>query len=341
MGASIVILVSLALGLGFQLGAHAQEFQLIPPTRDRSGAILQSQTGRAYLQTSSAGKKRRLPVRRDELLSTLAEVDGGWIAAGASTHRNDLVVISIAGSSIERLDTPPGRGSDFRLRPRVLNNEGAGPALAWLEGPDLKSLSIRISNLLPSGWTEIASMPRRLRGGQTGLSVAPLADGSYLLVWAEFDGSDDDLMYARLIGQTVTPPKRVGPDNQVPDVMPSVIDVPGGALLAWSQLDNGDYRIKIRRFEGTSWGSARTHGPPGALRPELRLQGNALHLLYREAWPRRWAVEEIRPSGRAERRASVALESLHPPVVESVDNENVVLRWSVADSYSATWRQIR
>ncbi len=336
-----VILSLLALLISDHLMAGASEYQLIQPTRNNSGAVLHSKTGRAHLETPG-GSRKSLALRRDERLTTLAEVGSGWITAGIreKSSRRELVLMSISNSRVDRLDSPAGQSARYRLNPTLLGNDSRLEGLAWLEGPDIKSLSVRLAFFQESSWSNPVEVPRPTKGSQSGLSATLLADGSWLLVWAAFDGTDDDIFYSQVIGDLVTRARRVTANNRVPDVMPSILASDSGALLAWSQLEDGDYRIKISRFDGSAWSGARTHGPPGSLRAQLSLQDNQVSLVYREAWPRSWTVSELGLSGRAQRRANFAVASDDRPIIAQSSGGTVVLRWAGAQPSEAAWKSV-
>ncbi|MEJ2086445.1 MAG: hypothetical protein P8Y44_12335, partial [Acidobacteriota bacterium] len=286
--------------------AESPEYRLIQPNRNQSGAILRSWPGNAYLDRADGYSTAR-PLRRHATLTTLTEVSPGWIAAGVSQNgrHGDLVLISIEGAKATRLSPPEGQDSFFRLRPTILSSESTLHGLSWLEGPDIRSLTVHLARRGPEGWSDTVAVPRRSGRGQTGLTAVDLADGASLLVWAEFDGTDDDLFFSRLEGDSLSPPRRIVANNAVPDITPSLVSMGGEILLAWSQLESGDYRIKISHFDGETWSSPRTFGPPGAQRPDLRRTGESLSLVYRQAWPRSWIVAELGTDGRSLRSAGV------------------------------------
>jgi len=328
MNVLVLALLVLVFWSGEPATGETPGYRLIQPTQDQSGAMLRSRPGRAYLERSN-GHRKALPLRRDEVLTTLTEVSDGWIAAGTKEdgRSGDLVLISIEGSQASRLLPPEGEGSTFRLRPTLLVRDSRLQGLSWLEGPDFRSLAINLALKDPEGWSHTVAVPRRSGRGQTGLTAVSMADGTSLLVWAEFDGTDDDLFFSRLVGDSLTAPRRIVANNAVPDITPSLISTEDDVLLAWSQLEDGDYRIKISRFEGESWSAPRTFGPPGAQRPELRRTGDNLSMIYRQAWPRRWIVTELGLDGRSERTAGVVENLPDPPVIGRVDDHTIELEW--------------
>ena len=334
---SAILSLFLAI-IGLQVRADVVEYELIQPVHNNSGVILHSRTGDARIETGS-GVRRRLPVRRDETLTAVSEVGMGWVMTGTrdDVSRREIVMISVEGASVRRMAAPGGQSERFRVRPTTLLGTGSElEGLAWLEGADLKSLSVRLARRQPSEWSDVVEIAPATKGSQSGLTASVLSDGNWLLVWAAFDGNDDDLFFSRMIGDTVSRPARLT-RNGVPDVMPSLIASDNGALLAWSQLEDGDYRVKVSYFDGAAWSSPRTHGPPGAQRAELTRHNEQVRLVYRQAWPRGWIVSEISSSGRTERRAEFSVSSSSRPVITNSTGSTLQMRWPRVGSREAQW----
>jgi hypothetical protein len=327
--------------MGLEVWADVAEYELVQPVRNDSGVILHTKTGHARIETDS-GILKRLPVRRDETLSSIAEIETGWVLTGTkdSISRREIVMIAVEGSGARRLAAPGGQSEPFRVRPAAVLGPGSElEGLAWLEGPDLRSLSVRFARRQPSEWSEVVEIAPATRGSQSGLTATAMSDRSWLLVWSAFDGNDDDLFFSRMIGDSVSRPARLT-RNSVPDVMPSLVASDDGALLAWSQLEDGDYRVKVSRFDGVAWSAPRTHGLPGAQQAELSRQNNQLRLVYRQAWPREWIVSEISNSGRTERRANFSVSSNSRPVFTTSVGGTVQMRWPRVGSREAKWTPV-
>ncbi len=325
--------------VGLQVGADVVDYELIQPKQGDSGVILYSRTGNARIETGN-GLRKRLPVRRDETLTTVAEVGMGWLMTGTrdKATRREIVMISAAGSSVRRLTAPNGQSEPFRVRPTPILGTGSElEGLAWLEGADLKSLSVRFSHRQSSEWSDVVEIAPATRGSQSGLTATVLADGSWLLVWAAFDGNDDDLFFSQIVGESISRPARVLRNNGVPDIMPSLIASDTGALLAWSQLEEGHYRVKVSYFDGGAWSGSRTHGPPGAQRAELIRHNDDLRLVYQQAWPRGWNVSEIDGLGRTERRAEFPVSSHRRPALTRSIGGTLEMRWPGLGSREAEW----
>ena len=324
------------------LPAQNDSFRLIQPSVDSSEALLHSRKGEARLEIGGRST-RTLPVRSSETVSSLTRAGTKWLAAGTRdrVQRRDLILFSIDGATSRRLSPPSGQREPFRIRPVPLASHSSLQGLVWLEGADMKSLSVMLAKRTGGSWSDPQRVPRPTSGSQTGLVATVLPDGRWLLVWSGFDGNDDELFFSLVGSDGASRPQRVTQSNSVPDVMPSLVQSRQGALLAWSQLDGGDYRVRISRFDGASWSAPRTVGPKGSQRPELTSDRGQVRLTYREAWPRRWSVAEIGDDGRPTRRARVEAATQIRPAVETSSTDTLVLRWSDSPSREAQWEVVR
>ena len=143
----------------------------------------------------------------------------------------------------------PGQAGRQRRGPVLLVDGGRLAGLAWLEGDDDRSFSVRAALWTGQRWQapERVSFPGP--GSQLALTGAVLADGSWLLAWSAFDGHDDEIVWSRRAGSAWQPVKRLYPDNSVPDITPALAaTADGGALIAWSRFDGHGYALRMARF---------------------------------------------------------------------------------------------
>ena len=162
---------------------------------------------------------------------------------------------------------------------------------------------------------------------QLALRGTMLSDGSWLLVWAAVDGVDDDIWWSRRTTSGWTEPARVHPDNQVPDIQPAVIAVPGGALVAWSGFDGRDYRIRLARFDGAAWEEKQAESGRGAIEPTWRRHSDGQILMFSSVAPRTWSVVDLDDRAAVVRRASVPATRSDAPLLEWAPEGQPRLRW--------------
>jgi lysophospholipase L1-like esterase len=189
--------------------------------------------------------------------------------------------------------------------------EGRPEALAgavWLEGDSRRSLAVRVAAWTATGWGETRLISPPSTGSQTALSAARLADGSWLVAWSAFDGHDDEIAWSRgRAGGEWSAPRRLTAD-QVPNITPAVAAAGSGAVIAWSRMGAGGYRLLTARFDDGAWSAPAVVAPAGSLYPSFAAagQGEPLLLLYRTAQPAGWAALELDAAGRPLRQAEIA-----------------------------------
>jgi hypothetical protein len=315
-----------------------QGTRILQPTSNEQGWILVSSQGRATVE-QPGGRRKQLRLRSQEILTDFAETGAGWAAAG--THTTDkkkrIVVLEQSASGLQRIPDPASQTERMRLQPRLMIEKDELGGLAWLEGREPGSLSVRSANWTGSEWepVEVVSLP--IKGSQTGLTSTVLADGSWLLVWAAFDGHDDDIYWSQKQGTNWTSPTRLTGNNNWPDITPELIATRTGALVAWSRFDGNDYRLTISRFDGTRWGAPQTVGDRGSVDPQLTTSGGRTYLLFNSASTATWSVLEIQPSGRVGRRASLPGPGDEMPVLTWTSSYQVGLRSPSIRETTALW----
>ncbi len=264
------------------------------------------------------------------VLSSLAAVDGGWVAAGsASTADGGRRLVLLGGDEhgAHRLAVPGRQQGTVRQWPVLLVDGGRLAGLAWLEGDGPRTLAVAAAAVRPGGaWRRPVWVSQPGPGSQIGLAGAVLADGSWLLAWSAFDGHDDEIVWSRRVGSSWQPAERVSADNAVPDVVPALTAAGSGALLAWDRYDGGEYRLMLARFTGDGWHDERTAGDAGTLFPAFSGQRDRPRLTYRSVHGGGWAAEELDTSGRVVRRAEAVSSRSERPVVEAT-SEELRLSW--------------
>ena len=264
--------------------------------------------------------------------------------------RSDLFLALLDARGLHALPSPAtdaegGQQRENAVPLAALTGELAG--LAWLEGHDRQSYAVRYAAWDGMRWSEPAVVAAAAPGSQLALAGATLADGTKLLVWTRFDGRDDEIVAARFADGRWSAARPLAPGNDVPDVTPALVAVPGGALAAWSRYDGHDYRVVVARFDGREWSAPTWAGPVGSTYPALqraevgdpgaapaaaRSGEAAAWLTYAHAASRGWAVVELAASGRTLRRAEVSDAPAARPALAVQPSGAIRLRWVTTES---------
>ena len=331
----------------FAVAASGQD-EPLQAFRDREALTLLPVAGGARIELPS-GKSLRVALPERAEISAFATVDGkggttGWVAAGSApdaSGRSRLFVLrgDVGNEGASRpLPEPPGQEGRERRGPALLVDGGRLAGIAWLEGDDGRTLSVRAAAWTGTRWLapERVSFPGP--GSQLALAGAVLADGSWLLAWSAFDGQDDEIVWSLHAGGAWQPVKRVYRNNAVPDITPALAaTADGGALLAWSRFDGKGYQLRLARFDRAGdgrWADEHAAGPSGSLYPVFVGGGGTPRLLYLDAAaPRSWSLLDLDATGRVKAKASIA-SSLERPVV-SFEGGQVRMRWPAAKRSAA------
>ena len=338
---------AVCLLLCFAVAASGQD-EPLQAFRDREALTLLPAAGGARIELSS-GKSLQVALPERAEISAFASVDGtggmtGWVAAGSAADadgRRRLFVVRGDDRASRPMPEPPGQEGRERRGPALLVDGGRLAGIAWLEGDDDRSLSVRAAAWTGTRWQapERVSFPGP--GSQLALAGAVLTDGSWLLAWSAFDGQDDEIVWSLHTGGAWQPVKRVYPNNAVPDITPALAaTADGGALLAWSRFDGRGYQLRLAHFDRAGdgrWSGEHAAGPSGSLYPAFLGGvggGTAPRLLYLDAAaPRSWSVLDLDTAGRVKAKASVA-STLERPVVSFAGGQ-VRMRWPAAKRSAA------
>lgn len=297
---------------------------LLQPSSGERGLQVALDGGRAWLLRAN-GQRLRLPLRRGETIEELVEFDNGWAAAGvrAAGDRRELVVVVDGAAGIERLRDVPEPIGALRVKPVPMASTDGFEGLAWLEGDSPTSYEVRVAEWDGAAWGPPVTVSPARRGGQAGLVGTVLDDGRWLLVWSAFDG-DSDLYFSLGDRGRWTAPKRLAPDNRAPDVTPSLVRTPGGALVVWAQPDGANYRLRAARFDD-AWTRPSRLGPDHATNPRFaELAGVGRFLVHRTGGA--WSALELSADGRELRRAEIADQRSERPVLTAAGG-GIALRW--------------
>lgn len=262
----------------------------------------------------------------------------GWLAVGtrpAGDGRRELWLVESAGGGAGRsgasgptsreLVAPHGQVGRVRERPVAVVAGDALLGLAWLEGDERRAYTVRWAGWSDGGFAEPVVVSPRGPGSQLALDAARLDDGRTVLVWSGYDGTDDEIWSSvdRPGGGDWSKPARVGADDRVPDVAPTLIAVPGGALVAWSRFDADahEYRLAFARWSGEGFDAPRPLGTPGALAPRFERGGVSPWLSWRDARADLWSLGQIGPDGGLVVRSTAAGTAGERPAVDWSEGE--------------------
>ena len=298
----------------------------------REGLVLIPQGSSARLELPD-GRTLKVDLPDRGVVSSLAAIDGGWVAAGSfqdTAGRRRLFLLTGDDKGSRSLPEPSGQQGQERRGPVLLVDGGRLAGLAWLEGDGTRSLAVRAAPWTGKRWQAIQQVSHPGPGSQLALTGAVLGDGSWLLAWSAFDGTADEIVWSRRVGKEWLPVSRVSAPNAVPDITPALTATAGvsgdGALLAWSRYDGRGYQLRMARFERGEWRDERAAAPSGSLYPTFLGGPDRPRLLYLEASPRGWSLLDLDGEGRVRAKASVSSSSADRPVV-SFAGAGIRMRW--------------
>ncbi len=289
--------------------------------------LLPSAGGLRYVE-QPGGDRVELPLARAARISDFRSTDQDWLVAAVSraTGESEIELLKGRGTEVEILPSPALEPTAELVQPIFVADRRAVRALVWLAGDAHNQLAVRASRWLGSGWgtTETISPPGE--GTQIALSTAVLGDGTWLVVWAAFDGRDDEILWSRFSGGRWSRPQPIAEDNAVPDITPSLFATASGALVAWSRYDGNDYRVNVARFDGERFSAPEVAGPAGSTAPAFS-DVERPYLIYRHADPPGWAVMELDAGGAVLREAAMPLAEPRRPVLGAVTENTVRFEW--------------
>jgi len=286
-------------------------------------------SGRALIEIVGRGEATfELPVGSQ--LLDVWQLEDGWLASGRQPDgdASDMLVLRGAADGGAQVLTPP-EPRRHRMRggatPFLAGGKLVG--LAWLQGDTSTGSMVRAAAWEDGSWGPVEVVSEPGPGSQTALTAAVLADGSWVLAWAAYDGDDDEIVWSRREGGVWSRPERVTDDNETPDIMPSIVAAGSGAILSWSWMDGSDYRLKLAVLRGDRWREIDFLGGRGSLFPSFFESGDGLQLLFRTVEPASWTMLELDVNGRIWRRAVLAEPSRERPVVDEIGAARVRFRW--------------
>jgi hypothetical protein len=321
--AAVVLGIALLPGL---TAVRAQVEVRLSPIGDRGLALVDGPRG--YRLENAAGAFQELEVPAGVGLTAVRELSDGWIVAGTilSDEQADLLLIRESEGMQTVIEAPGSRVGRSRRGPVPLVERGSLVGVAWLEGDDRERNAVRAAGWNGDSWGEAEEVSPVGDQAQLALDGAVLGDGGWLLVWAAVDGEDEEIVWSRRSAGDWSEARRLHRDNGVPDIVPRVVGVPGGALAAWSRSDGSDYRLKLALFDGEEWIDSGFKGERGSLFPDLVSHDTGATVLYKTVLPPTWSFLDV-DRGRIRRRAAIERVGSQRPLIESRSGSQIILRF--------------
>jgi len=330
------------------LAASASLAGVLQATRE--GGELYAVQGRESLRIGRlGGAEEEVQVPAGASIHDLEPTSTGWLAAGHSRNGEGtgLLLLEEREGTIGLLPVPQVADARLSGQPILLIGDDRLAGLVWAAGNELRGLEIWAAEWLHGKWGEPELVAAQGPGSQVAPRASVLDDGTWLVVWAAFDGEDDEIVWSRRTQGEWTEPARVAADNAVPDITPALATIDGGALLAWSWYDGNDYRLKTARFLDGNWTEPGSFGERGSLYPSLVEADESRLLLYKTVEPASWTVLELDRQGVAKRRAVIAEDVEDRPLVAIDEDRGALLRWQADDGRfdlardrAAAWQEL-
>lgn len=257
--------------------------------------------------------------------SVATAAEGGFLVAGENLASGDLFFLHHTNGRTIELTTPPAKTGDLRSGPVLLTDKDRMEGTVWLEGSGPQDFTVLASAWNGSSWETPEIVSVQQTGPQLALSATVLADGTWLVLWAGFDGSDDDIFWSRRIDGNWSEPRRLNIDNQVPDVLPTVTATDEGAHAAWSFFDGNDYRVRIAHWTGNGWSPGAVLEGRGPGQTDFETLGNRAFLTFPTVTPEGWNLIEF--ADGTTRHTRITNSNRKRPLIVLDENETASLEW--------------
>ena len=291
----------------------------------RAQLALEIEPGAARIWSAEL-KGRRVAVDPPRLPRVAIAAEGGHVIAGEDFASGDLFFLQRTREETADLPTPPSREGTLRTGPVLLAANERLEGAAWLEGSSPYDSNVLAAAWNGTSWEPAETVSMHSTGPQLALSAAVLEDGSWLLIWAGFDGSDDDIFWSRRDQGTWSEPRRLHPNNDVPDILPTVAMSDGGARAAWSFFDGSDYRVRTARWNGSGWTPEPALEGRGPDRARLEVVEGRSFLTFQTVVPEAWHLVEFDDSG-ARSLSTSDLKYAEAPLIVIDENAQALLSW--------------
>ncbi len=308
--------------------AQGQEWTDASQSEGRSLALVVDWRGTRVVHGDGTTEDLDLP--EGAHLFSVRLLSDEWLATGIRPEGRDQDLLLLLGGAdgVNPLPPPGDRAHPIRTGATAVAEGGHLVGLIWLEGDDYQSFAVRGAARTGQGWSTPETISPPGPGSQMAPTAVVLPDGSWLVAWSAFDGRDTEILWSRRTGGTWSFPAQLSPENELPDVTPSLVAAGGGALVAWSSFDGRHYRVRLARFEGDDWRQTEFEGEPGSTAPRLGERPGGAWLLYRTTAPDSWTLLDVDRMGIARRRARADSGDPRRPLVELGEGLEARFRWT-------------
>ncbi len=270
----------------------------------------------------------------DSFVSVLPAQEEGYLVAGSRLGETGgrLVLIEVGLASdgshaqVERLG-PRAKSEFSQSSPRLTGSEEPGSfAIAWFEGTSKRDNRVWFAEGGANGFSRPQQLAGPALGSQVGLNAVTLNDGRQIVLWSAFDGNDTELLWVIKSNGVWSRPQRLAPNNEVPDIGPSLIAQGNSAIVAWSWFDGTSYRLVTATFSGNAWGAPGIASPNPAAFPEFVAGAQTPTMTYFDYRADSWSFLQLDAHGAPD-RVALAPEFKQRPVARSIgpDTIDVVL----------------
>ncbi len=264
---------------------------------------------------SSPERSIEVPLGPSRSPRVAIEAEGGFVVAGTDEATGELFFLHRSDGPPSELPVPGARTGELRSWPVLVSEAGRLEGAVWLEGSGPQDFSIRAAAWNGASWEAVEIVAASRGRPQLAPSATVLDDGSWLAVWAGYDGDDDEIYWSRRSGGVWSAPRRLHPGNRVPDILPSVVAQGGGARAAWSFFDGEDYRVAIASWDGGGWSVERTLRGRGAIDAGWQRIGERVFVTYHSVVPEGWNLVEVSAEGGIAHQSRAAGEVAERPLV--------------------------
>ncbi len=297
--------------------------------------VLEARPGAVRIWDSSA-RAIDVPLARGRIARDAVSAEGGHLVAGEDPRSLDLFFVLRTGGEVSELPVPPPAGIAERARPVLLTRHERLDGAVWLEDTRSSGLAVLAAEWNGTSWEAVETVAPANGRPQLAPAAAVLADGTWLVVWAGYDGDDDEIFWSRRRDGVWSPPRRLHRDNRVPDLLPAVTADGDEAFAAWSFYDGNDYRVRTARFRGDGWRVNEPLAGLGAEDARWQKSGGRAFVTYRTVLPEAWTAVELAEDGEVLVGVSVETADPRPPIVTAEAGSGPPrLRWPYAPARPA------